>query len=228
MDIYQIRLENFRAAVAIFGDRKTLAEKINMSTTLLNQYIGKNPTKRIGDEAARRLDLALEKSAGFVDAAGAVSSTLTTKATDGVAVELQPHPEINVNWRPISITGAVMPSTSDFASGLVEVLKKQEDFQVAVPNSDDTTRLYRIQKHGLGPGFMPGWLVAVSQTDAPGPSDIILTDPDGQRSYFGEYIRGSEDGHDLLSMRGQRLCIDGTAKLYRVIAILPPPKDPKK
>lgn len=225
MDIYQIRLENFRAAVAIFGDRKSLAEKVSMSTTLLNQYIGKNPTKRIGDEAARRLDRALEKNAGFVDAAGAVASINVIGATDGVAMELQPHPRINVNWRPISITGAVMPLPSDFASGLVEVVKKQEDFLVAVPDADDTTRLYRIQKHGLGPGFMPGWLVAVSQTSAPGPNDIILTDPDGPKSYFGEYIRGGPDGHDLLSMRGQRLYIDGTAKLYRVIAILPPPKE---
>ena len=118
-----------------------------------------------------------------------------------------------------------MPLPSDFASGLVEVVKKQEDFLVAVPDADDTTRLYRIQKHGLGPGFMPGWLVAVSQTSAPGPNDIILTDPDGPKSYFGEYIKGGSDGHDLLSMRGQRLYIDGAAKLYRVIAILPPPKE---
>lgn len=48
-------------------DRTEFAEKIQMSYNLLSQYIGKNPTKNIGDETAEKIEQAFNKPKGFLD-----------------------------------------------------------------------------------------------------------------------------------------------------------------
>ena len=48
-------------------NRTEFAEKIHMSYSLLSQYIGKNPTKNIGDETAEKIEQAFNKPKGFLD-----------------------------------------------------------------------------------------------------------------------------------------------------------------
>lgn len=222
MDIYQIRLDNMRASVAIFGTRKALADRIGMTPTLLNQYIGKNPTKQIGDKTARKLDAALEQKEGFVDRQDAVRQILNRTATGTVAEDLQKIPLPGLRLHPVVVTGAIMPIPND-STGLVEVTTDQDEKTIiGVPYADVTTRVYQIRKQGLGAGFMPQWYIAISKTDAPCPSDIILTDPDSGAPVFAEYIAQQNDGHLLLSLHGVRLHIDARVPLWRVIAIMPP------
>jgi hypothetical protein len=67
MDIHEIRLANLRMLAADLGSDAALARKLDMAYPLLHNYIGKNPTKRIGDKTARRAEAACGKEHGWMD-----------------------------------------------------------------------------------------------------------------------------------------------------------------
>lgn len=224
MDIYQIRLTNFRSAVVFFGSRKALAEKIDMAPNLLNQYIGKNPTKRIGDESARKLDAALGKSVGFTDIAGSVERLNVNSTTTNVAVDLNNYAQFRIDWQTVIVTGSIMPAPKN-STGNVELIEIDgEKNAIAVPNANETTRAYKIGRQGLGIGLMPNWFIALNQITAPAPNDIVLANPDSDTPQFGEYLSSTDDGHILLTQTGDRVFINKNSMLYAVTAILPPQK----
>ncbi|WP_227500511.1 LexA family transcriptional regulator [Acinetobacter sp. P8-3-8] len=66
--IHEIRLGNTRKLMKESGlSRTEFAEKIEMSYNLLSQYIGKNPTKNIGDDTVEKIEKAFNKPKGFLD-----------------------------------------------------------------------------------------------------------------------------------------------------------------
>jgi SOS-response transcriptional repressor LexA len=67
-DIYEIRRKNMLALQREANlDRKDFAEKVGVSYQLLSHYIGKTPTKRIGDVIARRAEASFGKPEGYLD-----------------------------------------------------------------------------------------------------------------------------------------------------------------
>lgn len=48
-------------------ERRELADKLNMGYSLLSSYIGKNPTKGIGDEVAKRIAKAFNVEPSYID-----------------------------------------------------------------------------------------------------------------------------------------------------------------
>lgn len=67
MDIYEIRLANMRRIAANLGGVAKLAKKLEMSYPLLQNYIGKTPTKRLGDTPVRRTEEAFDLPRGTLD-----------------------------------------------------------------------------------------------------------------------------------------------------------------
>lgn len=68
MQIHEIRLANTRALKNESGlSRSDFADKVGLSYNLLSQYIGKNPTKNIGDETAAKIEQAFNKPKGYLD-----------------------------------------------------------------------------------------------------------------------------------------------------------------
>lgn len=68
MQIHEIRLMNARNLLKESGlSRADFAEKVGVSYNLISQYIGKNPTKNIGDETAIKIEGAFNKPKGFLD-----------------------------------------------------------------------------------------------------------------------------------------------------------------
>lgn len=66
--IHEIRLSNTRKLMKESGlNRTEFAEKIDMSYNLLSQYVGKNPTKNIGDDTAEKIEKAFNKPKGYLD-----------------------------------------------------------------------------------------------------------------------------------------------------------------
>ena len=66
--IHEIRLGNTRKLMSESGlNRTEFAEKIDMSYNLFSQYIGKNPTKNIGDDTADKIEKAFKKPKGYLD-----------------------------------------------------------------------------------------------------------------------------------------------------------------
>ena len=66
--IHEIRLGNVRKLIKESGlSRTEFAEKIEMSYNLFSQYVGKNPTKNIGDDTADKIEKAFNKPKGYLD-----------------------------------------------------------------------------------------------------------------------------------------------------------------
>ncbi|ENV76229.1 LexA family transcriptional regulator [Acinetobacter ursingii] len=66
--IHEIRFLNAKKLMDESGlKRKEFAEKIDMSYSLLSQYLGKNPTKNIGDDTAEKIEAAFNKPKGYLD-----------------------------------------------------------------------------------------------------------------------------------------------------------------
>lgn len=67
MDINEIRLANLRALATREGSGAALARRLDMAYPLLQNYIGKTPTKRIGDKTARRAEEVFSLERGWMD-----------------------------------------------------------------------------------------------------------------------------------------------------------------
>lgn len=65
--IEEIRLANARALAATEKTRAAFAAKIGVEPSRISQIIGKNPTKQIGTDTARRIELAYSKKKGWMD-----------------------------------------------------------------------------------------------------------------------------------------------------------------
>ncbi|WP_198078877.1 LexA family transcriptional regulator [Acinetobacter calcoaceticus] len=78
--IHEIRLGNTRKLMKESGlTRSEFADKIEMSYNLLSQYIGKNPSKNIGDETAVKIEEAFNKPRGYLDQSDSQSETASNK-----------------------------------------------------------------------------------------------------------------------------------------------------
>ena len=63
-----IRRENTKKLIADSGlTRREFADKAEINYGLLGHYIGKNPSKAIGDEIAQRIEVAFNKPANWLD-----------------------------------------------------------------------------------------------------------------------------------------------------------------
>lgn len=67
MDVFQIRRANLRTLERTVGGRPQLAQKMGMSYALLQNYIGKTPTKNIGAKIARRAEEVFQLPHGWMD-----------------------------------------------------------------------------------------------------------------------------------------------------------------
>lgn len=67
MDIHDIRLANLRLIATRAGGRPKLAQRLGMSYQLLQNYIGKTPTKRIGEKTARKVEATFALPHGWMD-----------------------------------------------------------------------------------------------------------------------------------------------------------------
>jgi len=74
--IANIRRENARALASLMGGHAELARRLGISDSQMNQTIGKNPSRNIGSNLARRIEKASDKEVGFLDS---VQSAVTEK-----------------------------------------------------------------------------------------------------------------------------------------------------
>lgn len=66
--IQEIRRENARSLAAKAGGSAAFAERVDLSESRVSQLIGKNPTKSIGHNTARRIEQAFNVPEGWLDA----------------------------------------------------------------------------------------------------------------------------------------------------------------
>lgn len=66
-NIHTIRLVNAKALAKDFSTKTAFAEKLGKEPTQVSRFMGKNPTKRIGDLIAEQIETAFGKPKGWLD-----------------------------------------------------------------------------------------------------------------------------------------------------------------
>ncbi|WP_317450673.1 LexA family protein [Phytohalomonas tamaricis] len=66
-DISEVRLENARALAEQIGGTGAFAAKIDREPTQASRFMGRNPSKRIGDRLARHIEQCFNKPRGWLD-----------------------------------------------------------------------------------------------------------------------------------------------------------------
>lgn len=148
--IHEIRLSNTKKLIKDLSlSRTEFAEKIEMSYNLVSQYIGKNPTKNIGDDTADKIEKAFNKPKGFLD-----QSTTTAIRQESPNIRfIQPNMAPVLSW--------VQAGTFTNVNA-VDVSQVEE----WLPLPDECTNCFYLKVQGISnnPDFLEG--------------DYILVDPD--------------------------------------------------
>lgn len=66
-NVHIIRLENARKLAKSFKTKAAFANAIGKQPTQVSRFMGKNPTKRIGDDVARDIEIAFGLEEGYLD-----------------------------------------------------------------------------------------------------------------------------------------------------------------
>lgn len=149
LKIHEIRLINAKKLLVESGlKRNELSEKIGMSYNLLSQYIGKNPTKNIGDETAAKIEAAFNKPSGFLDQ---VPTQEISKPLDN---NINLKEKINIEGRGIPVISWVSAGTF---TTIDVVLKDTEIEEFLPPNKDCGKNGYGLIVTGvsMSPKFEP-------------------------------------------------------------------------
>lgn len=148
--IYEIRLSNTKKLMKEMGLTRTeFAEKIEMSYNLVSQYIGKNPTKNIGDDTAEKIEKAFKKPKGFLDQ----SNTAMASQEKSNVQFIRPNMAPVLSW----VQAGTFTNVSTVDMSQVEEW---------LPLPDECTNCYYLKVQGISnnPDFLEG--------------DYILVDPD--------------------------------------------------
>ncbi|MDM1766059.1 MULTISPECIES: XRE family transcriptional regulator [unclassified Acinetobacter] len=148
--IHEIRLSNTKKLMKELGLTRTeFAEKIEMSYNLVSQYIGKNPTKNIGDETAEKIEKAFHKPKGFLDQ----SDIAVTNQENSNVKFIRPNMAPVLSW----VQAGTFTNVSTVDMSQVEEW---------LPLPDECTNCYYLKVQGISnnPDFLEG--------------DYILVDPD--------------------------------------------------
>lgn len=67
--VFRMRRENLRAIAKHYGSLAALARALGVSAQYVNQLIGPNPIRSIGETTARDLEVTLRLQPGYLDMA---------------------------------------------------------------------------------------------------------------------------------------------------------------
>lgn len=212
MQIHEIRLMNVRSLLEESKlSRSEFAEKIEMSYNLLSQYIGKNPTKKIGDETAIKIETAFNKPKGFLDQA---------QQTDTLNSKKQITP--NGRWVPVKafskmgMDGYFQDMGYDGDSG-----------DGYVPSSTAGIHAYAVKGTGdsMFPAIKNGWFLVCDPDAVPQIAEYVEVQfKDGRRT-IKEFIGITGNILHLLAVNGNErftFDMDEIERIVAVVDIIPP------
>ena len=154
--IDKIRLENARTIEKKMG-RPHLAKKMNMGYSLLSNYIGKTPTKKIGDDVARRIETAGGELLGWLDKEHHNQSENQTQITESNVSES------GFTLRPIPIISWVQAGAF-VESNVIDETWAVSDYVHATSNVSDKAFALRVEgdsmvSHTGGYSFPEGVII---------------------------------------------------------------------
>jgi SOS-response transcriptional repressor LexA len=208
--INEIRLVNARLLTEELGGRPQFSKALEMDYSLLSNYIGKTPKKNIGDDVARRMELAANKKVGWLD---------------------KEHDEDKQPWNA-NVTPATnlhrVPVISWVRAGAfcdIEVIESDDFIYVDAPTSPHAFALEvsgdsMTTSNNRGVSFPEGMVIVVDPDKAPKAGDyVIIKDINKQAATFKQYMT------DGISNKGVPLnrdydTIDLDDERYRIIGVV--------
>ena len=214
MDIYQIRLTNALQLIDRAGSRSNAAERLQMTTNLLNQYLSQKTPKRIGDKLARRFEIAFDLAENSMDQV--IGSTQNVEPVDQLQSSTS---NSGVALRFFPLMGAIMPTKSGHGA---EIMLYETKFFVKVPSAHADSVVYRVTQSSFGDSVRIGWYLCCSRLQ-PKTRDFVLVTGKDQK-FLGECIdvSNNECTIDLFDDSKKRLSVPLNNDVYVVTAILPP------
>lgn len=244
--IHEIRLGNTRKLMKESGlTRSEFAEKIDMSYGLVSQYIGKNPTKNIGDETALKIEEAFNKPRGYLDQsdiqnenAHQLDGTASFKQLDIEAFKKYNIPDSedavlfsNVIEKPLVISKRWVPVKAYSKMGMdgyfTDMGYDGNAGDGYVPTHTAGDRSYAIKGTGdsMYPAIRNGWYVVCDPDAELTPTEFVQVCLKDGRCTIKEFIGIHNNVLNLLAVNGgERLTfdMDEVESITAITDIVPP------
>ena len=244
--IHEIRLGNVRKLIKESGlSRTEFAEKIEMSYNLFSQYVGKNPTKNIGDDTADKIEKAFNKPKGYLDQSDsdAINSLkeeiIEFKKLDIEAFKKQyniPDSEDSVlfskiNENPIIISKRWVPVKAYSKLGMdgffTDMGYEGNGGDGYVPTHSASDRSYGVKGTGdsMYPAIRNGWYVVCDPDAELTPTEFVQVCLKDGRCTIKEFIGIHNNVLHLLAVNGgERLTfdMDEVESITAITDIVPP------
>ncbi|OTG94638.1 LexA family transcriptional regulator [Acinetobacter sp. ANC 3832] len=239
--IHEIRLENVRKLMKESGlNRTEFAEKIEMSYNLFSQYIGKKPTKNIGDDTADKIEKAFNKPKGYLDQ----SSIDTTGSVEIKTFDIEafkklyniPDSEDSVLFsriieKPIIINKRWVPVKAYSKMGMdgffTDMGYEGNGGDGYVPTHSAGDRSYGVKGTGdsMYPAIRNGWYVVCDPDAELTPTEFVQVCLKDGRCTIKEFIGIHNNVLNLLAVNGgERLTfdMDDVESITAITDIVPP------
>jgi hypothetical protein len=195
--VYEIRKSNLLEILEQFGSRKAFSERLGIEYNLLNQYLGKNSQKNIGDKFAAKVTDSLCVPPAWLDhpqdklAIKNIIQTILT--TDNVAqlskstnnVENHPSNDQSNALRMVSLTNILKISKGE---NLELSANTEEIKNIHVPAGMINPIAYLIKGTGFTKPYRNGYVVVCEYDGQPIAGEEVLIFCKNETIYAGEYL----------------------------------------
>lgn len=212
--VKEIRRENARS-LALEGPAK-FAHQIETTTQQVNQFMGPNPTRNIGDTLARRIETAFGKDRGWLDVqhnsanadlaikeqnAGMIGD-LVQRQFPNIGVE--PREKFDANVEPVEAAWHRVPLISFVQAGMmtevVDPFVLGDGFEIVLTHIPVSARTFalRIKGESMLPEYKPGDVVIIDPEVSPQPGDMVVAKNTEEEATFKKYRpRGTNERGDM-------------------------------
>jgi SOS-response transcriptional repressor LexA len=161
MDIHDIRLNKLRQLAQECGGRPELAEKMGISYVQLSNYIGKTPTRNIGNLMARRAESAFNKPHGWLD---------IIEEDDNSSLKIISLSSLGANKIPL-----LCFSDNSWSDYMHNINDYKPNKAILVSDSlGPRAFAMTIEDHSMSPEINPGDVVVINPDVEPKPGDIVM------------------------------------------------------
>ncbi|WP_440863065.1 LexA family protein [Symbiopectobacterium purcellii] len=177
----EIRRDNARKLRDSVGGNNSFATFIDRESTQVSRIIGKNPTKKIGDDLARHIEKCFSLAVGWLDSEHQVSNAVNINNISETNLEIRMVPLIS--WvQSGSWTSIQDPEKDD---------NFLQQYPCPVPCSE-MTYILRVVGDSMIEEYSPGEMIFVDpQVEASHGDDVIALLPDSGEATFKRLIEDS-------------------------------------
>jgi SOS-response transcriptional repressor LexA len=182
MDISAIRLANMHLLIDRAGGRTSFSDKMGVSYAQISHYVGKNPSRNIGDKIARQAEDVFGLEHGWMDCLHGLKNEPPTVSTSGHVMGSIKVPVLN-KTQIIELfnckTG--FKSLNDISSiNIIEWLYTDMDVT-------EKAFVFDIEDESMSPDYVIGHKILVEPEIEPVPADDVCAYIEGEGLVFRRY-----------------------------------------